>query len=528
MAGNPFTTASQSVASKVLNGGLNSTSGALYNLDSESTDLLNIDLNKFGSILKRNGYATCGTAGTKAIDGLHWYEYNSGGVTERKLVSVAGSKFWYNKSATLAGAFSDVTGSVASINSAYHCDFENFVNNVYCTNGTDTPFYWSGTGTCGVMTMPTNVVKPKYIRQFQNYLFIGNVAIGATDMPSRIYWSNIKDPGTWDADKFIEISKDDGQQITGMRVLGNNLVVYKERSIYNVSFTGDADFEFIMSGGGKSNSTVGCIAPWSIQEVENGHVFLAYDGLHYYDGTNSYKLSDKVSTSLGVDKINDVSIYFDPQYFSKAVSCVQRAKNRYFLALAQQTPNTSSTNNGCLVWDWYNNAFTVYDGLNPSAMTTVYLSGYDERPYFGDYSGWIYRMDSKVDPNNDYPLDVKTAINAYYYTNWKFFDDICLQKAVPHVYLYYQRNDATMTFSYSYDFENSDQYTQTFKTAMNVTTFDDGDYDITEYSGSGGMYSRRDLTGRGRLIRFKIANANLGETFRLDGIGSYVHAESNV
>lgn len=38
------------------NGGLNSTNGPLSLKDTESSDLQNIDMNKFGSILKRSGY----------------------------------------------------------------------------------------------------------------------------------------------------------------------------------------------------------------------------------------------------------------------------------------------------------------------------------------------------------------------------------------------------------------------------------------------------------------------------------------
>ena len=75
-------------------------------------------------------------------------------------------------------------------------------------------------------------------------------------------------------------------------------MVFKERSIYNVFFTGDADVPFILPGGGKSNSPVGCIAPYSIQLVDNGLVFLSGDGLYFYDGNNSFKLSDRITSTL--------------------------------------------------------------------------------------------------------------------------------------------------------------------------------------------------------------------------------------
>jgi hypothetical protein len=525
MAGANFTTSSQPIGNKVLSGGLNSTSGPLNVQENESSDLLNIDFNKFGSILKRNGYASLGTAGTNYIDGLSWYEFSSGaGSTTRMAIAVAGSKFY--KMDALDGTFDDVTGAAATITSRFHCDFENYLNKVYVTTGTDTPFFYAGTGTTGVMAVPTGVIRPKFIRQFNNYLFIGNLAIGATDMPSRIYWSAIKDPTTWASADFIDVSKDDGQVITGLKVLGDRLVIYKERSIYNLFFTGDADIPFVLPGGGKSNSTVGCIAPNSIQEIENGHVFLSYDGLYYYDGNNSYKISDRISASLGVDNSTNATYIFDKTKLSQAVSCLQRSKNRYFLALPQTQPTSSSTNNGVIVWDYFNNAFSVYDGMAPSSMATFYVDGLDERPYFGDYNGFVYRMDTGSD---DYPKGVQTAIDAYYYTNWKNFDDLCDQKGIAHVYIYYALNNAVLTFSYNYDFEEGDLYNITFDTSSNSPLWGTAIWGAFNWGETGGgRVIRRDLTGRGRVVRFKISNNILSQTFRVDGIGSFVHAETNV
>ena len=39
---------------------------------------------------------------------------------------------------------------------------------------------------------------------------------------------------------------------------------------------------------------------------------------------------------------------------------------------------------------------------------------------------------------------------------------------------------------------------------------------------------RRDLTGRGRVVRFKFANNVLNEGFQIDGLGQMPHLETNV
>ena len=510
MAGIDLTGGSVSIPDINFNGGLNSTSGPLSVANNESSDLRNIDFNKFGSILKRNGYTALNTtaiATSPNSDGLWWYEFVSSGAYSSFIINVADGKLW--KQDSLDGTWDDITGSL-TITADNFCDFENFLNEVYITNNTDVPFKWTGTGNGAAMTVPSGLTKAKNVVQYNNYLFLGNAVVSGTTFKSRFYWSNIKDTGTWLSTSFIEVSKDDGQQIIRMVVLGDNLVIFKERAIYNVAFTGDNDIPFLLK---KSNSPVGCVAPFSIQEVENGLVFLSADGFYYYDGNNSYKISTNIQTTISG---------YNTSRFNQAVSMRQKGKNRYFCAM----PSSGQTNNDVIVvWDWVLNAFSIYTGFAAASMAIVWVNGLEERPYFGDYSGFVYRMDTGTD---DYILNVQTAINAYYYTNWKHYDDIINQKGVPNVVIYYQSANSILTFAYSYDFENADTYSQTFSIATGAAVYGTAIYGTDVYAGSGGLQQRRDLDGRGRVVRFKFANSTLGETMQIDGVGYFAHLETNV
>jgi len=514
MAGIDFTTRSVPVGDLKLNGGLNSTAGPLGLQENESSDLQNIDFDRFGSILKRSGYTALNTSaigGTPQGDGLHWYEFDSSGTLTRFAVKVAGGALF--KMDGLDGTWDDITGGL-TITATNHVDFQNFLNEVYMTNGEDVPFKWTGSGNGAVMTVPTGLTKAKYVTEFNNYLFLANVTVSGTAHPSRIYWSNLKDTGTWGANNFIEVAKNDGQEITRIMVLGDRLVVYKSRSIYNVFFTGDRDVPFVLPGGGKSNSQVGCVASFSVQEVDNGHVFLSYDGLYFYDGLNSFKISERISETLLTD-MNTLK-------FSQAVSINQRSKNRYMVAL---TSSGQSTNDRVVIWDYSNNAFSLYVGLAPSAMAMFYVDGTDERPYFSDYGGFTYRADNGLD---DYPANSQTAISAYYYTNWKHYGDLVNQKGVPQIYIYHEIANTTLSFAYSYDFDNDDQYTQSFSLATSSDVYGTGVYGTATYASSGGNVIRRDLTGRGRVVRFKFENNTLSETFTIDGFGSLPHLQTYV
>lgn len=378
-------------------------------------------------------------------------------------------------------------------------DFETFGGYVLGTDGENIPWQWLATNsTASTMVVPTGLLGAKFVKKFQNYCFLANVKVSDVKYPSRFYWSSIKDLTTWASANYIDVSPDDGEEITGFKVLGDRLVCYKTQSVYLIFFTGDADIPFIVQ---KANSSVGCIAPYSIQEVSNGHVFLAYDGLYYFDGNNSYKMSDRLNKTLKNCQTSR---------FPDAISMYQKLKNRYWLAISSAS---TTFNDKVITWDSLNNGFSIYDNMYPSSMAIFLVNGVDERPYFFDYKGYAYWADNTSANNDDYPANSKTAIDAYYYTGWKKYEDICSTKSVPHTYIYHQNNNATLTFAYSYDYSTVDDFSNTF------STYSTGN--------KSGLITRQDLDGRGHLVRFKFANARTSETFQIDGIGAMVKLETD-
>lgn len=558
--------------------------------DTESSDLQNIDFNKFGSILKRNGYLnlTSGTStGAVASDGLWWYEFVSSGAYASHLINATNSNIYSMNN--LDGTWHVITGGT-TVTAGNFFTFTNWNNKVYMTNGADKVRQWNGTGNVsilpalqansytftvtGITTAPlvgdtytnnaitytlvninvsgvagsiagtltgtgssapttfgtltraggvgdstisfslevlnADIESAKFITQWNNYLFLANVVVGNTSLQTRIYFSGVRDDTTWSAINWIEISMQDGQPITGMYPLADRLVIFKERSIYNLFFTGDATLPFVYL---VSNSpTVGCVAPYSIQEVENGLVFLSYDGFYYYDSNNSYKMSLQIQNT-----INGINL----TRIGQARSLKQRQKNRYMCILPSASSNTNDT---VIVWDWVLNAFTKYAGINASVMKTVYVGGFQEQLYFSDYGGFTYQMDTGVD---DYPAALKTAISAYYWTNWKSFGDAMLQKAAPNVVIYYESNNSILTFGYSYDFDSGIDYQYTFSMATGSAVYGSAIWDTSTYASAGGLYKRQDLDGRGRVVRFYFANANFGEQMQIDGLASFVNVETN-
>ena len=377
-------------------------------------------------------------------------------------------------------------------------DFETFLTKLIGTDSDNVPWLYDGTNTCSSMTVLSGLTGSKFIKQFQNYTIMANVRISGAKYASRIMWSAIKTLDSWDGADFIDISKDDGDEITGLKVLGDRLVVYKNNSIYVVSFTGDADIPFIVQ---KTNSAVGCASHFSIQEWQNGHIFVSYDGIYFFDGNSSEKVSDR---------INDTFLTLTRADLINAVSMYQKNKNRYWLG-----STTTTDNNIVLSWNTYLNSWSKYAGMSTSAMTIVKVDGVEERPYFTDYSGHAYRADFG---NDDYPLNAKTPINNYYETNWKSYDDVCDKKGVPHVYVVY-RTETTPTnlqLSWYYDFNTNSHNTRTISllSKHGLTT--------------SGYTERVDLSGRGRFVKIRLAEAGTGTAMRIDGLGAMVTLETLV
>jgi len=506
LAGIKFTTPSAPVSFKGFGGGLNSTAGSLSVAPNEWSDLQNVDFDRFGSILKRNGYTALNTSAFNTSarwTGLKWFELAAG---TRFIVGTAGNKI--AKMDDLDGTWDDITGALTNT-ADNQTDFAIFRDNLLGTNGVDVPWKWTGSGNASAMTVPTGVTTAKAIEVFQSYTMIAHVTLSGVKHRSRIYWSALDEIGTWDAADFNDVSRDDGQTIIAIKALADRLVIFKERSIYLAFFTGDPDIPFTFQ---KSSSTVGCIAQFSIQESQGGLIFLSSDGLYFFDGNNSDKVTDRISSTLQT---------YNTTQFAQASSLYQHSKNRYLLALPG---GGASTSNRVIAWDTFNNALSIYVGMAPSAMTMIFKDGIEERPYWGDYSGFVYRGDTG---ENDSPLNVSTAISAYAYTPWITFDDLVDQKGVPNIYIYHRDENATLTFAYSYDFEETDQFTQTFATTASTSLYGTGTYGTSTYASSGGRVTRRDLTGRGRVVRFKFSNATLDEGFRIDGYGAFAHLQTN-
>jgi hypothetical protein len=511
MAGIDYTSTSVAVPYRSNAGGLNSSFSPTSLQDNESSALLNIDFDKSGAFKKRGGYTQLNTSAANsgaAWNGLIWFEKSNG---SSYLIGTCGNKILEATSLTQAASpFTDRTNSLTiTAGNNNHTSFAIHLDTVIGTNGVNPPWTAAGGAGANAMTVPADLTTAKYVCVFSNFTFLANVTVNGTVHKSRLYWSAIDSISTWSSSDFRDVSKNDGQEITGISVLGETLVIFKNRSIWLGFFTGDSDIPFIFR---KSRSNVGCISGGSVQEVENGLLFLSSDGYYYFDGNNSFKISDKVTSTLDT---------FNYNRYQNTVSIYHLAKNRY---ISSHTLSGNSTHDRNMTWDSFNTAWSMYKGINANCFARVFSSG-QEKIYFGDYDGYVYLMDTT---NSDNPEGVETSIDAYYYTKWFDYGDLVSKKAVPQLAVYFQYASTTLTFAYSYNFELADQYSSTFSLIGGSSLYGVAVYGTDFYAGSGGARKKRNLTGRGEVVRFGFKNNVAGEGFTIDGFGAFANLETNI
>lgn len=176
---------------------------------------------------------------------------------------------------------------------------------LWATNGSDVPQTWDGTP--GTDFVDWNVFqgagpaipspfRPKYLKAWQNKMMMAgfptNPATTPETGPSMILATRpldpqYVDPSDEDGGATQEFRSGDGDEITGMGVQGNSLIVFKNRSCFKVYDPATLAYTTI-------DESVGCVSHRSIAETPQGLVFLSQEGLMITDGQTVRTISDNI------------------------------------------------------------------------------------------------------------------------------------------------------------------------------------------------------------------------------------------
>lgn len=287
--------------------------------------------------------------------------------------------------------------------------------NAYNDTGVDTP--------STVFTPPegnsTGGQKGTMILYAMARLFVA----GDSANPSRLYYSGsgsqIDDFSTAYSGGWIDISKNDGDSITGIAFFQNVITVFKHRSIWQFSFTSTGLPQLTLI-----TNEVGCESYRSIRIVNNDLWFLAKkDGRacvysvgnvqNYFNSLRTVERSLNISAGSYLDSANLT-------YIGNA--CAYYFRNMYILCL---THSGSTTNNRCYIFDTRFNAWIGYwNGINANAFFTYNdANGNEELYYCSETTGFIVKMFTGTDDNGaaiSWQIQTK-AFMLKYFDQYKIF-----------------------------------------------------------------------------------------------------------
>jgi hypothetical protein len=371
-------------------GGLNDNVDPIHIADDEASDLLNVYFHK-GSICKRPGSTkkndNAVTVGSYGWLGLYDFQTQDG-VTQ-KFIGCADDDIYYYKDDTDEWTSIRDTTMTESL-----YDFTTFVNSAgasiaVITNGNEPVRKWTGAGTTAALGGSPPFTKAKYLAVHNNQLCVANVYEDGIWLPSRIRISDIKNGESWQTNGYIDLASDD-DSITGITSFNNMLVAFERKHIYLC----DGFYPTNWSNSLAVNGT-GCIAFRSIQTIESPIygtclIFLAEDGLHYYQGGKfAPKISLKNYDGKIIDRIHNTINGLSRAYMPYACSVNYKKRGLYILFA---TSSGGTTNDTAIVYDYINDAFSIWDV--PASSACIYEQSGLPLLFTGDYSGFVLQQDS--------------------------------------------------------------------------------------------------------------------------------------
>lgn len=272
-----------SIIFKAFHGGMNlKTSQVLMKIE-EARMLKNVDIDEFGTLKKSKGYSLFGNVpNASSVLSLVPF-YKIGSTIERILLRDGGGEVRrFNFSTNQWDAITGATG-LSTTKKPVWIIYQNLAIRF---NGVDAPKKYDGTTFTNLGGNPFN---GDVATLFKERIYVAGVSPNF----STIYFSKTGDPEGWLAGNSTIVNQNDGDRIMAMRGLGDSLLVFKEKSIWEIQVD-SKNFPAIKR---PLAFNIGTTSQFSL--IENQGV------LYFFDRNGIYQITGKYPEliSLKVDPI---------------------------------------------------------------------------------------------------------------------------------------------------------------------------------------------------------------------------------
>jgi hypothetical protein len=178
-----------------------------------------------------------------------------------------------------------------------------FDDKLLMTNYADNIQSWDGSALACV-ELAGSPSRCSCMRKYKTYFVLGNV-YGVTHTPQRIQWSDTGDEEEWTDGNAGYLDLMEGVDwVTGMEILNDKFIVFKERSIYAGYLVETEDvYEFDLKIQG-----IGAPAGACIVNLGDEIIFMGWDNIYAFNGITVETIGDNVKDEI-FNRINPTNIY---------------------------------------------------------------------------------------------------------------------------------------------------------------------------------------------------------------------------
>lgn len=355
-------------------------------------------------IEKRKGYSLIGQdMGNKPILGLHGITTSSGTQRLYAFLSNSGGTAIEIWEWTGSGNLTKINDTLLTSLTRGEVNCVNAENVVYAFDGASTPVKITpGSPSTVAAVSDVNFPKGSFAVWFHNFLFVA----GVTSAASTLYWSDLED-----SDDFtngvtgnVLINPDDGDEITGLSTIGDQLIIFKRNRIWSLSGFGTTTFS--VNDISEVITGIGTPSHRSIVNTGSDLYFISHlGGIPEIRSLKRTSYGTLVKGSIISDDIQGTMQTLNESRLLQ-VSGVFDGKRVYY-----SLPETGDTNNQLvLVYDLENEGWVNWTGLNASVFTEFNFSN-SSAIYFGESGddSLVYVLDTSTSDNNvAIEFDVRT------------------------------------------------------------------------------------------------------------------------
>lgn len=267
-------------------------------------------------------------------------------------------------------------------------------------------------------------------------IFAGNIhSEGTYRYPSRIYWCGTDDepdqPEVWESLNYIDVGADDGQEITAMLSFNDQILVFKNQSVWTLVGTDDTTFALY-----KLDDKLGTEGTYAATATSGKAWFLDQrTGVWEYDGAEFRNISEPIKDEL-LSNLNPDAAY-------KVVVAWHDSKVYVSIPTGSESSAVQSLT---YVYDTNLGVWTKFDyGLVPSPFpmyTDFNVSGPTVSTSISMFGGM---PDAGVFQFGVGLTDDGAAISSYFTTPWMNFENLADRHRLRRLEIVGDEGDAEIT-----------------------------------------------------------------------------------